>query len=309
MFGIIGTWKMSYDGIAAGTTILKDGACAGDAVVKAVQMVEAEPAFTSVGYGGLPAMDGHVYLDASYMDGATLRMGAVMSAENLQSPVAVARALCGRETNCVLSGKGAEAFAVSAGFPLKDMRTPKAMQKWREALQHFRDQEPLTAYRGHDTVCVLGLDQNGHMVSATSTSGLFMKEPGRVGDSPIIGSGFYCDDEVGACAATGLGEDIMRGCLSYETVSLMRGGMNPQRACETALNNYIHRKQRMGEEKGSISLIAMSKDGSFGACTTENVFPFVAGNENGAQLYACRPGADGAMNITAANAQELDGAD
>ena len=306
MFTIIGTWKMTLAGLAEATDLLAHDACADDAVVHAIQSVESNPNYTSVGYGGLPARDGHVYLDASFMDGQTLRYGGLMAAENLQSPIDAARLLCGRETNCLLAGRGAEQFAVSAGLPLRDMRTERAQKQWREAMHQEKDQEPLTAYRGHDTVCVLGLDRTGRMVSGTSTSGLFMKEPGRVGDSPIIGSGFYCDARYGAAAATGLGEDIMRGCLSYEIVSLMRRGATAQEACEEALAGLVTRKLELGEDEGSISLIALAADGTWGASTTESVFPFVVGTEDGPKLFACRPMDDGTMDIREATEEELE---
>ena len=124
------------------------------------------------------------------------------------------------------------------------------------------------------------------MVAGTSTSGLFLKKPGRVGDSPIIGSGFYCDARCGAAAATGLGEDIMRGCLSYEIVSRMRDGADPKSACEGALQALSRRKAELGEDAGSISVIALSPEGTFGAATTLPVFPFAAGAGEGVRLYA-----------------------
>lgn len=305
MFTIIGTWKMCFDGLREATNMLAADAAAADAVVHAIHRVEDNPEYTSVGYGGLPARDGHVYLDASFMDGATLRYGGVMSAEGLRNPVDAARLLCGRATNCLLAGRGAEQFAVEAGLPLRDMRTEKAAKMWREAVAKEREQEPLTAYRGHDTVCVLGLDRAGSMVSGTSTSGLFMKEPGRVGDSPIIGSGFYCDRRYGAAAATGLGEDIMRGCLSYQIVSLMRAGLTAQSACERAVAGLLADKESLGEHDSSFSVIALAPDGTIGAATTLPVFPFAAGTEDGALLYACRPQPDGTMRITPATEAEL----
>ena len=126
------------------------------------------------------------------------------------------------------------------------------------------------------------------MIAGTSTSGLFMKEPGRVGDSPIIGSGFYADARFGAAAATGLGEDIMRGCLSYEIVSLMKRGLSPREACEEALRGLVERKLALGEDEGSISLIAMNPRGEYGAATTLRIFPFVAGNNGEVRLHAAR---------------------
>ena len=275
MYALIGTWEMCLDGACRGTDMLREGASAGDAVEQAVRMVEDEPAYTSVGYGGLPDRTGHVFCDAAYMDGNSLRMGGVISAENIRNPISLARKLCGRETNCLLAGRGAELAAISLGLPMRDMRTEDSMEKWRDAVS--REQQKLSAYQGHDTVCVLALDERGQMAAGVSTSGLFMKEPGRVGDSPIIGSGFYCDARYGAAAATGLGEDIMRGCLSYEVVSLMRRGASPEEACREALAGLVERKKSLGEDEGSISLIALSPEGAYGAATTLPSFPFAAG--------------------------------
>lgn len=304
MYAIIGTWKMSFTGVSQAHEQLKQGGYAGDAVQHAVMCVEDEPSYTSVGYGGLPDHDGHVMTDAAYMDGNTLRFGAVMSAENIRNPICAARALCGRETNCLLAGRGAEQFAMEKGLPMRDMRTEESVRQWREALQ--QENRKIDAYNEHDTVCVLALDENGSLIAGTSTSGLFLKEPGRVGDSPIIGSGFYADARYGAAAATGLGEDIMRGCLSYEIVALMRAGVSPQKACEQAVRALSERKVQLGEDDGSISVIALSPCGEYGAATTLPVFPFVAGKDGETNLYAARPGKDG-MTITLSSVEALAG--
>lgn len=304
MYTIIGTWKMSWNGISQASQLLAKGGNAGDAVQQAIMCVEDEPMFSSVGYGGLPDRDGHVLLDASYMDGNTLRFGAIMSAENIRNPIAAARLLCGRETNCLLAGRGAEQFAIEQGLAMRDMRTFDALKQWREALQ--QQERKMDAYNEHDTVCVLALDEEGSLVSGTSTSGLFMKHPGRVGDSPIIGSGFYSDVRFGAASATGLGEDIMRGCLSYEIVSLIRSGLTPQKACEEAVSGLAKRKIELGEDAGSISVIALAPNGEFGAATTLPVFPFVVGNERGVEIYAVRPSEQG-MRVSVSSAKELAG--
>lgn len=283
MFALIGTWEMCLEGARKGTDLLAAGAPAGDAVEQAIRMVEDEPSYTSVGYGGLPDRTGHVFLDAAYMDGASLRMGGVISAENIRNPISLARKLCGRETNCLLAGRGAEQAAVSFGLPLRDMRTESSLQSWRAAVA--KQQEELSAYQGHDTVCILAADGRGSLVAGVSTSGLFMKDPGRVGDSPIIGSGFYADARYGAAAATGLGEDIMRGCLSYEVVSLMRRGASPTDACREALSALVARKKSLGEDEGSISLIALSPESDYGAATTLPIFHFAAGHSARAELY------------------------
>ena len=97
----------------------------------------------------------------------------------------------------------------------------------------------------------------GHMTCATSTSGLFMKHPGRLGDSPVCGSGFYVDSFVGGASATGLGEDVMKGCVSYEIVRLMKEGMHPQQACEKAVHDFDLELKRRRGKAGDMSLIAM----------------------------------------------------
>jgi len=295
---------MSAKGVFEASEQLRSGGKAEDAVQSAIMSVEDEPSYTSVGYGGLPDHDGHVKTDAAFMNGNTLRFGAVMSAENIRNPICAARALCGRETNCLLAGRGAEQFAVENGLPMRDMRTDESLKQWRKALR--QENRKIDAYNEHDTVCVLALDEDGSLIAGTSTSGLFLKQPGRVGDSPIIGSGFYADVRYGAAAATGLGEDIMRGCLSYEIVALMRAGMSPQKACETAVKELSERKIQLGEDAGSISVIALSPTGAFGAATTLSVFPFVAGNENGVSIYAARPAENG-MEITVSSEEALEG--
>ena len=158
--------------------------------------------------------------------------------------------------------------------------------------------EHLTAYTGHDTVCVLALDDHGGMAAGTSTSGLFLKEPGRVGDSPIVGSGFYCDARFGAAAATGLGEDIMRGCLSYEAVSLMRRGASPTEACLEALDGLRKRKLALGEDTPSVSLIALSPEGVYGAATALEIFPYAVGTPEGAALNAVGDGQPDPREVT-----------
>ena len=272
MYAIIGTWKMSYAGVKSAFANLAQGECAREAIAEAIMSVEDNPDYVSVGYGGLPARDGRVMLDAAYMDGQTLQYGGIMSAEGIRNPIRTAMLLSERKRNCLLAGRGAEEFALASGLAMRDMRTDASLQRWREAVCEQKNQQD--AYRGHDTVCVIALDSAGRMGVGTSTSGLFMKEPGRVGDTPIIGSGFYCDVRYGAAAATGLGEDIMRGCLSHDVVSLMKRGAAPQEACDEALHDLYRRMRELGDRDGGISLIAMSPNGVFGAATTIDLFPF-----------------------------------
>ena len=147
----------------------------------------------------------------------------------------------------ILVGEGAEKYAREMKFEEKEMLTDRAKAFYRKQKKEL-DQE-LRPYDGHDTVGMVCLDGTGTVTAATSTSGLFMKRSGRVGDSPIVGSGFYADSQVGGAAATGLGEDLMKGCISYEIVRLMKEGMTPQAACEKAVYDL---DQKLREKRGEI---------------------------------------------------------
>jgi len=277
-YAMIGTWEMAMEGMRLVEPLLAAGDPVGQAVEAAVSAVEADPRFDSVGYGGLPNAEGEVELDAAYMDGDTLGFGAVMGVRRVRSPIAVARSLVGRRTDCLLCGPGAERYAREAGFAEGDLRTERSQARWEEERQR-RDQGGDAAataqrYWGHDTVCMIGLDAGGHMGVGASTSGLFMKLPGRVGDSPVIGSGFYCDSEVGGAAATGLGECILRGCLSYEVVRGMRDGLRPQEACERAVLAHMHSLRRRGQAIEEFALIALDAHGHTGAAGTVADFPY-----------------------------------
>ena len=131
MFGIIGTWKMCFPPVRAAWEGLRESGSSADAVTSAVTRVEDDPAFCSVGFGGLPDREGHVSLDASFMDGDTLRMGGIMGAEYIKNPILAARLLCGRETSCLLAGRGAERFALEHGLETRDMLTPESRKKRR----------------------------------------------------------------------------------------------------------------------------------------------------------------------------------
>lgn len=283
MWSIIATWKMAYQGVCKAAEMLDEGSCAGDAVVAAVQMVEAEPSFTSVGLGGLPNEEGTIQLDGAYMDGATLRFGAVGAVENIASAVELARNISETEFNCLLVAGGAGKEALRQGMQPIDLSTKKSQEEYRKRLNH-RD-ETLSSYNDHDTVGVVGRDQDGHLVAATSTSGLFMKKDGRLGDSPIIGSGFYADDEIGAAAATGVGEDIMKGCLSYEVVRLMKDGIAPQKAAEKAVFELSEKLRCRIGKANSISVVCMNKQGEWGV-GTNCPFAFVAADaEHEAKVF------------------------
>jgi len=279
-YGMIATWKMAYDGVCKGCEKLRQGAEVSDAIVRAIEDVENNPAYRSVGYGGLPNRFGEVELDAAYMNGDSLRFGAVMAVKHLKNPIKLAQDLSRLDRNNVLAGSGAEQYAKAHGYESVNLLTDEAKKKWQERIKEGNKEKKTEAYDGHDTVCVIGLDACGSMGNGVSTSGLFMKHPGRVGDSPVIGSGFYCDSQTGAASATGLGEDIMKGCLAFQIVTLMKSGMDCQTACEKALFQHVQTLHARGLAPGSMSVITMDKEGDFGGATTLGEFPFVVSRED-----------------------------
>lgn len=266
MWGMIATWRMALEGVTKGCEMLKENGDAGDAIETAIKEVEDFPFYKSVGYGGLPNEEMEVELDAAYMDGTTFDLGAVAAVKDFANPISIARRLSKEKVNNLLVGEGAEKFAHKEGFERKNMLTDRAKIHYKNRVKEVTEME-IKPYSGHDTVGMVCLDNNAHMTAATSTSGLFMKKKGRVGDSPISGSGFYVDSEIGGASATGLGEDLMKGCISYEIVRLMGEGMHPQEACETAVNKLDKELIRRRGKAGDLSLIALNNKGEWGCAT------------------------------------------
>ncbi|ADL04113.1 N(4)-(beta-N-acetylglucosaminyl)-L-asparaginase [Lacrimispora saccharolytica] len=282
MWGMIATWRMAVEGITKGAEMLTNSGNAGDAIEAAIRQVEDFPYYKSVGYGGLPNEEMEVELDAAYMDGDTLDIGAVAAIRDFANPVSIARRLSREKVNSMLVAEGAEKFAHKEGFERKNMLTDRARAHYKKRVKEMTAQaagKELKPYSGHDTVGMACLDRMGKMTAATSTSGLFMKKKGRVGDSPISGSGFYADSRKGAASATGLGEDLMKGCISYEIVRLMGEGMHPQDACETAVYRLDRELRERRGEAGDISLIAMNPKGEWGVATNIEGFSFAVVTE------------------------------
>lgn len=279
MWGIIATWTMAQDGISLAAKLLEQNIDAGNAIVEAIKEVEDFPYYKSVGYGGLPNEDGIVELDAAYMDGDTLDVGAVGSMQDIANPILVAKELSSQSVNCMLVGAGAKKYAIEHKFEEKQMLSDRAMIHYRKRKKELSLQD-IVPYDGHDTVGMVCLDTKGKMTAATSTSGLFMKKSGRLGDSPIIGSGFYCDSEVGGASATGLGEDLMKGCISYEIVRLMKEGQHPQMACEKAVNDLHHKLIKTRGHAGDLSVVAMNNKGQWGVATNIEGFSFVVATKD-----------------------------
>lgn len=279
-FVMVATWSMAYDSLKAEYESLKnEKRTINRAIVEAIKVIEDYPFYKSVGYGGLPNRHGRLQLDASFMEGDTLKVGAVAAMEGYANPIEVAYRLKDLKYNSFLVGRGAEDYALANGFEQKNMVTQRGIELYNQRKLEIANTE-LSPYTGHDTVCILGMDKSGSISTGTSTSGLFMKETGRVGDSPISGSGFYANSDSGACAATGLGEDIMKTCISYEAVRLMEEGKKAQEAADLAISKAKGNLLKHYGKHGDISIVTCDRNGNFGSATTMDEFSYVAFNQD-----------------------------
>lgn len=256
---IVSTWNVRPANQAAWQTML-DGGSALDAVVNGVAVEEADPNGQTVGIGGLPDREGQVTLDAAVMDHEG-NAGSVVYVQGYKHVAALARKVMEETPHVILAGKGAEQFADEMGFQRENLLTEaaeKAWRKWLETMQY----KPVINIERHDTIGMLAMDGQGRLSGACSTSGLAYKMNGRVGDSPIIGSGLFVDDEIGAATATGLGESILKVAGSAIIVEMMRHGYSPQEACEEAVKRITRQK---GHRDFQACFIAVSKSGEVGA--------------------------------------------
>lgn len=276
MYGIIATWRMALEGIQKAEKMLDNKLSAYDAIEEAIKCVEDFEYYKSVGYGGLPNEDMEVELDAAFMDGDCLEFGCVGAIKNFANPISIARSLSKGNANNFLVGQGAEKYAKRMGFERKEMLTERAKIHYRNRLKELETE--LKPYSGHDTVGMVCLDENQHMCVGTSTSGLFMKKAGRLGDSCVCGSGFYVDSKIGGACATGLGEDVMKGCLSFQVVQYMKT-MSVQEACEKVVSNFSEELKRRRGRVGDISIVALDCKGNFGCATNIEGFSFVVATE------------------------------
>ena len=305
MWAIIGTWRMALEGIEEAGQLLKEGKSSGEAIEHAIRCVEDFPFFKSVGYGGLPNEEMIVELDAGYMDGNTMAVGAVAGIKDFANPISIAKELSKDTVNCVLVAEGAEKYASKKGFERKNLLTDRAKQLYRKRVKEIKERE-LKPYAGHDTVGEVVLDHTGRIVAGTSTSGLFMKRAGRIGDSPIVGGGFYADSEVGGATATGLGEDLMKGCISYEIVRKMKDGCTPQEACQRTVNELDAKLKKSRGLAGDLSVVAMDKYGNYGCATNIQNLSFVLYREGEEPTVFRAQNVDGNTVITKASKEWID---
>jgi isoaspartyl peptidase/L-asparaginase-like protein (Ntn-hydrolase superfamily) len=301
----VATWSFGAIAVEECVPLLLAGCSALKAVEKGVNKVELDDQDQYfVGVGGLPNADGVMEFDSAIMDHKR-RYGAVMALTDIKTPISIAKRILEKCVHNVLAGEGALQFAVSQGFHKcsrdindKDgsggdsVLTEKSRLEW----QLWKDEQEkkdknlgreniIDDEESHDTVGLICLDAEGHLCCGTSTSGWKFKHPGRVGDSPLVGSGLYCDGK-GAAVATGDGEEIMRVCLSFLVVEYMRQGDSPQVACVKGIQRLLELQEGENiEETGNdeeedgkehtrmhkkltVGIIAMNSEGEIGAAST-----------------------------------------
>jgi N4-(beta-N-acetylglucosaminyl)-L-asparaginase len=298
-------------GIQKAYNMMVGGADPLDSIVAGVQVVELDPTDQSVGLGGLPNEEGVVQLDASCMHGPTRRAGAVGALEDIATPAAVAKAVMDYTDHIFLVGAGAKKFALEMGFKEQNLLTDQSRKDWLrwkaklnpsdnwldplpDSTSRRRITPPATSrpfdedgpaphiYYDEDgvphtwgTINMNAVNANGDIASVTTTSGLSWKIPGRVGDSPIIGAGQYCDNDVGAAGSTGRGEANIKVCGAFLAVEFMRQGMTPQAALMKVMERVIAMtEKRLLDDKGrpyfQLEYYAINKKGDYAcACCYE----------------------------------------
>lgn len=257
---VIATWDVKNATSKAWETLQKGGS-AMDAIEKGCNVEEEDPANSSVGFGGLPDREGKVTLDACIMDDKG-NYGSVVFLQNIVHAISVARKVMEETPHVLLAGKGAEEFAISQGFKKENLLTESSKKAWEE-WKIKSEYKPIINIENHDTIGMLAIDKNGNLSGGCTTSGLAFKMHGRVGDSPIIGSGLFVDNEIGAATATGLGEEVLKTVGSFLVVELMRQGRTPQQACEEAVHRIM--KKQPDRKDFQVGYIAVNKKGEVGA--------------------------------------------
>lgn len=287
---VISTWAPNIKANKAAWEVLIKNGTAIDAVEAGVMIPEADPTDNSVGYGGLPDRDGKVTLDACVMNHLG-QCGSVMCLEHIMHPVQVARKIMEQTPHVQLVGDGALQFALSRGFKKQNLLTPQSEKAWREWLKTSKydpnrsvkeleekikkekqnnDPWPV-ALLNHDTIGMLALDANGNLSGACTTSGMAFKMSGRVGDSPIIGSGLFVDNEVGAATATGTGEEVVKICGAHTVVEMMRQGASPEDACKEAVRRIIKNNGNKADTV-QVGFLAINKQGEYGGYSVQKNF-------------------------------------
>jgi N4-(beta-N-acetylglucosaminyl)-L-asparaginase len=276
---IVSTWDSGLRANAAGWPLLEKGCSSLDAVEAAGRSAENEIS-CCVGLGANPDRDGKVTLDASIMNGNG-DCGAVSFLERIKHPISVARKVMETTPHVLLSGEGAQRFALANGFPLEsDKLSSGAEREWKKWLEKSkyepvinienRRPEPPMPYffedgtPNHDTMGTIAIDGRGKLAGMVTTSGMAFKLRGRVGDSPVIGAGLFVDNEVGAATSSGVGEEVIRICGTHTVIEQMRMGSTPEKACREAVGRVAKRDPEKAKQI-QVGFVAISKDGEIGA--------------------------------------------
>jgi N4-(beta-N-acetylglucosaminyl)-L-asparaginase len=284
--------KVAYDQIMRGGDTL-------DAIIAGVNIQELDPDDQSVGLGGLPNAEGVVQLDASCMHGPTKRAGAVGCLEDIATPSLVAKAVMDYTDHIMLVGDDARKFAIDMGFRTQDLLTERSRQDWlrwksklnKDDVWLDHDEDVLIKYTT-GTINMNAVNAAGDISSVTTTSGRSWKVPGRVGDSPIIGAGQYCDNAVGAAGSTGRGESNIMACGAFLAVEFMRQGLSPEQALIKTMERVIAMSEtRLLDDRKrprfDLQFYAVAKDGRYAGATAYEGADFAVCDERGARLEKC----------------------
>jgi L-asparaginase / beta-aspartyl-peptidase len=241
----------------AGYAVLQGRGTSLDAVSRAVMVLEDNPLFNA-GLGSVFTLDGHNELDAAIMDGRSLKAGAVCGVTHIRNPIELARAVMEQSEYVMLSGEGAEEFALSRGFALVPRSYFHTPERWRQLERVRCGDTGLSALTiSHvGTVGAVALDSDGRLAAATSTGGMTGKRYNRIGDSPIIGAGTYADDRSCAVSATGHGEIFIRAAVAHDICARMRFG---GRTVDAAVREVV--LEELTELRGEGGVIAIDARG------------------------------------------------
>lgn len=301
---VISTWDAGLRANKAAWEVLGKGGRALDAVEKGVMLTETEQN-CCVGLGANPDRDGFVTLDACIMDEFS-NCGSVAFLERIKHPISVARRVMEKTPHVMLVGNGAQQFAIAEGFPLEEQKlSPEAQKSYENWLKKSEYKPPAINVESknnhgpfapnklengewnHDTIGMVAMDTNGNLSGSCTTSGAGFKMRGRVGDSPIIGAGLFVDNEVGACTATGQGEDVIRIAGSHSVVELMRQGLSPEAACKKIIERIVKIKGAKAKDI-QVGFLAVNKKGQVGAYAIHKGFEYAIKTNDVEKMVAAK---------------------
>jgi len=297
---VISTWDTGKEVNTEAWKILSANGKALDAVEAGARHIEGL-INCCVGLGGYPDRDGIVTLDSCIMD-EHANCGSVAGLEQIKHPVSVARKIMETTPHIMLVGQGAQQFAIENGFAKEPQKlSPEAKKAYKEwikkseykpiiNIENKKGHGPFApaffedGSANHDTMGLLALDAAGNLSGAVTTSGMAFKIHGRVGDSPIIGAGLFVDNEVGAAASTGVGEEVIRICGTHLVVEFMRQGDSPEMACRKAVERIVKRDPAKAKTL-QVGFLALNKKGEYGAYAIQKEFVFCVKSNEEEKIY------------------------